>query len=289
MPSIADLEIADTLTYEEVNALFGGNPQSGIRTPVDRDLVAVINKHTDPFYEDKWIDGILHYTGQGRKGDQELTRANRRLADAAEAGQPVYLLEVFENGTYIFQGEVELCGDVYRERQLDDDNAERNVLMFPLKPKLAHIQEDDTILSPNKIKRQKKLFDLSLEDLYVRAREASESNKNRPKLQPQKIAYARREYTRDDAIAALVKRLAHGNCHLCGNPAPFIGRNGQPFLESHHILWLSRGGDDILRNCIAICPNCHRKMHDLDRQNDVRYLEQEVVRRDYQYSWLTEI
>lgn len=45
----------------------------------------------------------------------------------------------------------------------------------------------------------------------------------------------------------------------------------------------------MLESCIAICPHCYRKMHDLNRQNDVRFLEQEAVRRDCQYVWLTEI
>lgn len=33
MPSIADLKIADTLTYEEVNAIFGGNPPERHQDP----------------------------------------------------------------------------------------------------------------------------------------------------------------------------------------------------------------------------------------------------------------
>ncbi|WP_296863638.1 HNH endonuclease [Thermosyntropha sp.] len=28
-----------------------------------------------------------------------------------------------------------------------------------------------------------------------------------------------------------------------------------------HIEWLSRGGTDTIDNTVALCPNCHRKMH----------------------------
>ena len=57
---------------------------------------------------------------------------------------------------------------------------------------------------------------------------------------------------------------------LC--PAPFIDKNGVPFLETHHIKWLSEGGDDSIQNTVALCPNCHRKMHSLNRKADINKL-----------------
>ena len=46
-------------------------------------------------------------------------------------------------------------------------------------------------------------------------------------------------------------------------------KDGEPFLENHHLVWLSRGGTDTIDNTIALCPNCHRKMHILDLQEDI--------------------
>ncbi|WP_163591073.1 HNH endonuclease, partial [Klebsiella variicola] len=37
--------------------------------------------------------------------------------------------------------------------------------------------------------------------------------------------------------------------------------DGTPFLEVHHIEWLSNGGEDSVENAIALCPNCHRQAH----------------------------
>ncbi|MEE7094460.1 HNH endonuclease, partial [Escherichia coli O10] len=37
--------------------------------------------------------------------------------------------------------------------------------------------------------------------------------------------------------------------------------DGTPFLEVHHIEWLSKGGEDSVENAIALCPNCHRQAH----------------------------
>jgi len=79
-------------------------------------------------------------------------------------------------------------------------------------------------------------------------------------------------YYRDPHLAVLVKRLAEGICDLCGEPAPFVNKSGQPYLESHHIIFLSRGGMEKLANCVSLCPNCHKKMHILNLREDQRKL-----------------
>ena len=76
-------------------------------------------------------------------------------------------------------------------------------------------------------------------------------------------------YIRNSKVAAYTKIRAAGICQLCGQPAPFKDKDGEPFLENHHIVWLSRGGTDTIDNTVALCPNCHRKMHILDLLEDV--------------------
>lgn len=75
-------------------------------------------------------------------------------------------------------------------------------------------------------------------------------------------------YASDPYIAELARRRAAGHCQLCGNAAPFRAKGGRPFLEVHHVLWLSRGGRDTLANTAALCPNCHRRVHVLDHEAD---------------------
>ena len=43
----------------------------------------------------------------------------------------------------------------------------------------------------------------------------------------------------------------------------------KPFLETHHVIWLADGGDDSIENTVALCPNCHKKMHVLNLDEDV--------------------
>lgn len=78
-------------------------------------------------------------------------------------------------------------------------------------------------------------------------------------------------YIRDKYISEFTKKRAKGICQLCNKPAPFE-KNGQPYLESHHVIWLADGGEDSLDNTVALCPNCHKKMHILNLEEDVRKL-----------------
>lgn len=80
-------------------------------------------------------------------------------------------------------------------------------------------------------------------------------------------------YVRNTYIAEASKRRANGLCQLCGQPAPFKDKNGNPYLESHHIIWLSEGGADTLENTAALCPNCHKKMPVVNDINDVKKLQ----------------
>lgn len=79
-------------------------------------------------------------------------------------------------------------------------------------------------------------------------------------------------YVRNPYIAQYVKRRANGKCQLCNQSAPFKDQFGEPYLESHHVVWLSNGGEDSIKNAVALCPNCHRKMHIVNDPDDVAML-----------------
>lgn len=49
--------------------------------------------------------------------------------------------------------------------------------------------------------------------------------------------------------------LRLGRCHCAGCGIQF------PFLDEHHIIPLSKEGDDSPQNKVKLCPNCHRLMH----------------------------
>lgn len=70
-----------------------------------------------------------------------------------------------------------------------------------------------------------------------------------------------RTYVRDQAVIAWVLREANGICDCCRIAAPFADEDGNPFLEVHHMRQLSHGGSDTVSNTVALCPNCHRRLH----------------------------
>lgn len=52
-------------------------------------------------HHDKWIGGILHYTGMGKSGDQDIHWAqNATLAESDYNGVDVHLFEVIDAGEY---------------------------------------------------------------------------------------------------------------------------------------------------------------------------------------------
>lgn len=69
-------------------------------------------------------------------------------------------------------------------------------------------------------------------------------------------------FVRNPDVVVEVQNRANGHCEYCNNPAPFIRKSDNtPYLEIHHILPLSVGGEDTIDNAVALCPNCHRKAH----------------------------
>ena len=79
-------------------------------------------------------------------------------------------------------------------------------------------------------------------------------------------------YDLDPFVSEYVRRRANGRCELCGKKAPFRDRKGNSYLEMHHITPLSGGGEDTTGNTVALCPNCHRKMHVLNLPIDAAAL-----------------
>jgi hypothetical protein len=87
------------------------------------------------------------------------------------------------------------------------------------------------------------------------------------------------QYERDLAVRAWVLKQAAGECECCLGSAPFRGMDGQPFLEVHHVRGLADGGTDTVSNTVALCPNCHRRLHHgVDASQAVERLYKQIGR-----------
>jgi predicted HNH restriction endonuclease len=78
------------------------------------------------------------------------------------------------------------------------------------------------------------------------------------------------EIARDERVRRWVASNAKGRCEACEKPAPFTGADGLPFLEVHHLKTLAEGGSDQISNAVAVCPNCHRELHQGKRAIEVK-------------------
>lgn len=100
---------------------------------------------------------------------------------------------------------------------------------------------------------------------------------SRGELHPELTVTTVNRYARDPYISVYAKERAHGVCQLCHNEVPFRNSRNEPYLETHHIIWLSQGGSDSADNVVALCPNCHRKMHVVNDDGDVALLQKLVA------------
>ena len=69
----------------------------------------IVSDYTKGLCHDKWIGGVLHYTGMGKSGDQDIHWAqNATLAACGRNGVDVHLFEVMDAGEYVYCGRIEL-------------------------------------------------------------------------------------------------------------------------------------------------------------------------------------
>lgn len=157
-----------------------------------------------------------------------------------------------------------------REKFFDpsrDDSEESAILVADLESSEFLTQLESFVDAVHRFKASCKADDptkMSDTELRKKASAAPTKTKSSTKVN---IVYERNRY-----VAELAKRRADGICELCGKAAPFTNRSDEPFLESHHIVWLAHGGPDSIANTVALCPNCHRKMHVVNDAKDIKKL-----------------
>lgn len=273
--NIEDFIVGNTYTNNEIASTFKCSNMGGMRRSIETNSLVLIVKHTNPLYDDQWTeDGILNYTGMGTKGDQNIEFAqNKTLAIAKSEGIKVYLFESYKDNEYYYNGEVEVVGPITTAKETDIEGNIREVLKYPLK-----IKEENkkVVINEESLKNS-----IEIKEKEVKKLSYNELKKSALKIK--NITHAKEIVTiyrdRNPIVSQYTKRRANGYCDLCDNKAPFENKNKEPYLESHHIINLSEGGPDVIYNTVALCPNCHRKMHILNDKKDL----QKLVKKVYEY------
>ena len=126
------LEIGEVVDNARLCEVFQCGPQGGMRRSLKTNTLTLISNHIKSIYNDRWLDGVFHYTGMGTLGNQTLSAQNKTVFESRNNGVEMHLFEVFKIKEYTYQGVVRLVGDPYKEKQPDSSGSIRDVWVFPL-------------------------------------------------------------------------------------------------------------------------------------------------------------
>jgi len=232
----------------DIHARFGGQQQGGIITPSQHSLVIIITgeEGLEHGYADRYrADGVFEYFGEGQVGDMRLRAGNRAIAEHSADGKGLLLFRRTPEGLR-FESEM-VCEGYHLERARDRTDAEREAIVFELRSLEAvaeKVEAEPAVPSA-----------LTLEDLRRLAFSAATESSQAPSQGMRNV------YQRSRDVRVYVLARANGKCEGCSAPAPFLRSDGTPYLEPHHLRRLSDGGPDHPAHVIALCPNCHRRVH----------------------------
>lgn len=77
--------------------------------------------------------------------------------------------------------------------------------------------------------------------------------------------------SRSKVLSRQIHQMYQGRCQICGFDPPVLVY-GVEACQSHHLTYLSRGGDDSLDNIVLLCPNHHNVIHATEAVFDFRDL-----------------
>lgn len=126
------------LTYQQVEDQFGIRISGFGRgiNPTDDTVILIssIGKASGNFvYHDKWTaEGDYLYSGEGKTGDQTMTKGNLAIRDAARNGKTLHLFVKFSPQEYYYQGIFELVDYTYEDEK-DEDGYIRKEYKFRLR------------------------------------------------------------------------------------------------------------------------------------------------------------
>lgn len=90
-------KVGQVIKNEELVSKFKVGNSGGMRRSIENKTLVIICDHTKGLYDDKWYGNILHYTGMGKKGDQDRQYLqNKTLSESNFNGVDVHLFEVLE-------------------------------------------------------------------------------------------------------------------------------------------------------------------------------------------------
>ena len=80
----------------------------------------------------------------------------------------------------------------------------------------------------------------------------------------------RQSYDRNRQLVQDLHHIYSGRCQVTGHDSPLL--YGVLTAEAHHIIYRSRGGNDVIENMVLLSPNLHRAIHAAEAHFDYNTL-----------------
>ena len=71
-------------------------------------------------------------------------------------------------------------------------------------------------------------------------------------------------FDRDERLSKYIKELYNWKCQFPNCELSFLKRDGQPYIEVHHLFALSKDGHDSIENILVVCAHHHRMLEYAD-------------------------
>jgi hypothetical protein len=132
------LEPGAIVRRKSLHRRYGGSEQGGI-SPSNRsaNLFLFMDKRRGRengyIYDGKHTDGTLHYTGEGRYGDQQMIKGNRAIRDHRLKGRSLHVFDVQRKGEAHYLGEFVYVEHYPADAPPKGGGDDRKVIVFVLR------------------------------------------------------------------------------------------------------------------------------------------------------------
>ncbi len=133
-----DLKAGSAVKRTELHSRYGGRRQGGISPSRQSANVFVFTDQArgalHGYVYDGWrLDGLYHYTGEGQRGDQQMTQGNRAIRDHDQEGRDVHVFDS-NAGQATYMGEFEYADHYLADAPETGEGPIRSVIVFRLRP-----------------------------------------------------------------------------------------------------------------------------------------------------------
>lgn len=253
---------------EAIDERFGSSAQGWVSAPETAPYVFVFAQpsrvRTAPAHAGA-LGSVIEVIGEEQRGNAPFTAANTAIRDHAADSRDLFLFQGDGAGTpYTFVGEL-VCAGWRRQPIGRWEGGHHDAIVFSLVDFQATSIRSTTATNPSSA---------ALATLRAEAYAALPVPEVDADTDIIRSAYERSLAIRDYVLARSV-----GRCESCVSPTPLRGIDGAACLQSHHMRRQSDGGPDDPQALVALCPDCHRRVHSDQDGKDLNHHLAQLVHR----------